>query len=166
MPTLISQEYFQVELPQGVQIAIPLEQTAEVFSLSRHDICLIPGVAPSLLGITNQRGRLIWMLELGDLLGLPMPSGRSPQERLTALVMTHRGQEQQVKLGCLVSSLRGIIPIEPEQIQPIPKQLKKQVRQFFIGMAQAERTPLLILKVETVFSLLQRYTLPNSLAVL
>lgn len=60
----ILQEYFHVELPRRVNVGIPLGQTAEVLSVEPRDISLVPGVSAALLGISNHRGRLLWMLDL------------------------------------------------------------------------------------------------------
>jgi len=61
-------DYFIVELSQQQKIAIPLNEVKEVMSINYTDICPIPGVKNSLLGIISQKGSLLWLLDLSQLL--------------------------------------------------------------------------------------------------
>jgi len=61
-------DYFIVELIEGKNLAIPLAKIQEVTSIPYHNICPIPGVHKSLLGIASQRGNLLWLLDLSSLL--------------------------------------------------------------------------------------------------
>ncbi|URR36087.1 chemotaxis protein CheW [Thermosynechococcus sp. HN-54] len=156
MSTPAIQEYFHVELPRRVNVAIPLEQTAEVFSLEPRDICLMPGVSAALLGISNQRGRLLWMLDLLQLLGVQHDWGRSPHQRWTALVMRDTDRSSPRQLACVVSQLRGIIHVPPEKQQPVPQRLQRQVQQYLQGFVQFDRVPILLLNVEAIFASIAR----------
>lgn len=153
------QEYFHVELPRRVNVAIPLGQTAEVLSVEPRNICLVPGVSAALLGISNQRGRLLWMLDLLQLLGVHHDWGRSPHQRWTALVMRHGSSPRQ--LACLVSQLRGIIHVSPEQQQPVPQRLQREVQQYLQGFVQLNRLPILLLNVEAIFEAVVRSRAPD-----
>lgn len=61
-------DYFIVELTNQKKIAIPLEQIQEVITVNYGDICPIPGVKNSVLGLVSQRGILLWLLDLSLLL--------------------------------------------------------------------------------------------------
>lgn len=61
-------DYFIVELHNDKQIAIPLDQVQEVMSINYINICPIPGVKDSLLGVINQKGNLLWLVDLSRLL--------------------------------------------------------------------------------------------------
>ncbi|WP_017295036.1 chemotaxis protein CheW [Geminocystis herdmanii] len=61
-------DYFIVELIDRKKVAIPLNQVQEVMNINYSDICPIPGVNYSLLGVTNHRGNFLWILELSNLL--------------------------------------------------------------------------------------------------
>lgn len=61
-------DYFIVDLIEGKKVAIPLHQVQEVMNINYGDICPIPGVNHSLLGVTNHRGNFLWILELSNLL--------------------------------------------------------------------------------------------------
>ncbi|WP_297757685.1 chemotaxis protein CheW [Thermosynechococcus sp.] len=161
MSAPVLQEYFHVELPQGVNVAIPLGQTAQVLSVEPRDICLVPGVSAALLGISNHRGRLLWMLDLLKLLGVQYAWGRSPHQRWTAVVMQDTDGSSPRQLACLVSQLRGIIHVSPEQQQPVPQRLQGQLQQYLQGFVRLDRLPILLLNVEAVFQAVAHSAAPD-----
>lgn len=106
------EDYFCSQLRQSVNVLFPLINVEEVISLSYGEICPVPGVSSALLGVVNQRGKLLWVLELSDLLQIaPDRKSRRSQDTLTLLVLSDvNNLEEQV--GCVVSALKGIIPID------------------------------------------------------
>lgn len=111
-------DYFCCQLRQSVNVLFPLESTEEVISLTYEEICPVPGVSDSLIGVVNQRGKLLWVLELSDLLQIePDKKIRRSPDTLTLLVLSDsHNSEQQV--GCVISHLEGIIPIDLT-VQPL-----------------------------------------------
>jgi len=70
-------DYFIVEFTNQQKIAIPLEKIQEVITVNYGDICPIPGVKNSILGLVSQRGILLWLLDLSLLLhNIPSFSNR------------------------------------------------------------------------------------------
>lgn len=141
-------DFFQVELEPAWRLAIPLEHTAEVLSLSWSELCPIPGLMPALLGISNQRGRLLWMLDLGLVLDLPSCAGRvGSLEKSTAIVLT----QGSLRAAGVVKALKGIVSFEPQAIQPHP-------HPCLTGQVVQDSTALPILSVERLFQFLQEPT--------
>lgn len=100
----MSTDYFYVQLRRSVRVAVPLAQTAEVAMLSQTQVCPIPGVASALLGVVSQRGKLLWVLELSDLLGLPPSGGAIARFRETHPVDLESGgnpPQRPTKTDCL-----------------------------------------------------------------
>ena len=154
-------DYFYVQLRQSVKVALPLVSTAEVISLRRGDICPIPGVAPALLGVVNHRGRILWVLELSDLLKLaPSPGVARPQDRLTLVVLRATsegvgvGEGAERQIACAVSALSGIVPLNPRQFKPISKKLTSELRLFVCGVTEIEQSRVAILNIEAILAAL------------
>lgn len=163
-------DYFYVQLRQSVGVVLPLESTAEVLSLTLGEICPIPGVPPAVLGVVNQRGKLLWVLELSDLLGLAPPSRRlQSQDKLTLVVLTTSsasstaGQESR-QLGCVVSALKGIVPLDSAKIKPVSARLSPTLGSFLSGVAEIEQSPVGVLNPDAVLTALSVPT--NSLVPL
>ena len=155
-------DYFYVELRQAVKLAIPLESTTEVISVFRREICPIPGVAPALLGAINQRGRLLWVLDLSELFNLGASRGRSrPQDSLTLVITRANGTfssegKAQPQIACVVSSLKGIVPLQESEFQPISPEISQFMRSFVSGITEIERASVGILNINAVLARLQR----------
>jgi twitching motility protein PilI len=153
-------DYFHVCLRQSVGVVLPLNSTAEVISVTLGEICLIPGIPPAVLGVVNQRGRLLWVVELSDLLGLaPCPKRLQSQDNLTLVVLTASlanstvGQESR-QLGCVVSSLKGIVSLDPAKFKPVSARLSPTLGSFLSGVAEIEQLPVAILNTDAVLTAL------------
>lgn len=147
-------DYFHVELRRAVQLAVPLTHTAEVLTLTRRQICPIPGVGSHLLGTIDRRGRLLWVLELGDLLGLPQKgTRRQSHDKLTLLELIARNE---ARVGCVVSALKGIVSLDPDSFQPVPSQLHASVRPFLQGMTAVEGKRVAAIDVPSVLAALRQ----------
>lgn len=152
-------DYFHICLRQSVGVVLPLNSTAEVISVTLGEICPIPGIPPAVLGVVNQRGKLLWVMELSDLLGLdPSPKRLQSQDNLTLVVLTASlanstvGQSRQ--LGCVVSSLKGIVSLDPAKIKPVSAKLFPTLGSFLSGVAEIEQLPVAVLNTDAVLTAL------------
>lgn len=138
-------DYFKVELAQSQFLAIALEQTAEVLTLQRIDICPIPGVKPELVGVSNQRGKLLWVIDLSAMLQLPPLNPRlSRQDKVTAVVLT----TENYRIAGIVTNLKGIISLNTESLDPHP-------HPFLLAQTTFEDAVLTVLDVDAIFNGLQ-----------
>lgn len=120
-------DYFRAQLypPSGNQalartkLLVPLQNIIEIVTIQRQDICPLPGVAAGILGVTNQRGQLVWILDLGGIgEGFAGLKRLNPQEKLTIMLL----QEAQGQVGCVVAQLQGIVSLDLKQWRGIETQ--------------------------------------------
>lgn len=138
-------DYFKVELAQSQPLAIALDKTAEVLTLPRSAICPVPGVKSELLGVSNQRGKLLWFVDLSAILQIASPSlRRSRQDKITAIVLS----SENFKVAGVVANLKGIIDLDSKDFQPHP-------HPCLLAQTTLDDSPLRILDVESVFQTLQ-----------
>lgn len=151
-------EYFHIQLQPNTELLIPLEHTGGAIALPVEQICPIPGIPPAVLGVVNQRGKLLWVIHLSNLLGLGQSdTSLRAQYNLTLLVLsaTSRttGEQESRQIGCVVSTLKEIIFLDSKQFNPVPAK-SPIFRSFLAGMAQIERSQVSVLNVNTVFTAL------------
>ncbi len=93
---------------------LPLEQIAEVLSVTIADILPVPEMPNCVLGIHNWRGKMLWLVDLNYLLDYPPLSPPEQSEALMAMVIQINGQS----MGLVVQSVLDIELYDPIQIQP------------------------------------------------
>ncbi len=165
-------DYLQVCLSKKESLLIPTTNAVEIISRKRSDICPIPGLLFSLLGVVNQRGRLLWVLDLASLLGLAddRPGGgfadrekKLDREEVTIVILTNnreRGmEEQQPTIGCLVAGLQEMISLENDLIKPIERDFSTKITDFLSGMTVTEKLSLPILNIANLLTHLQHNSL-------
>jgi twitching motility protein PilI len=148
-------EFFQIQLHRDTSLLIPLANTIEILACYRQEICPIPGVAPNLLGVVNQRGKLLWILALSELLGLTQREDRfNFPEKLFVLTLTAESKrassevdEQQSQVGCVVEKLQGIVSINTPRV-PVSDRFDDHAKPFLLGMTNLENSQVAILDVQ------------------
>ncbi len=139
-------DYFWVELESSLSLAIPLERTAEVVSFQWSEICPVPGIKPELLGVTNQRGQLLWVMDLNRLSGDSSSLKPSQGSRSTAIVLI----KNNLRAAGVVAHLNGIIQLSLEQMTPLPLN-----QSCLTAQTQIDDRAVMVLDVDAVFQTLQ-----------
>ncbi len=154
-----------MQLHGAKSLLIPLSKTLGIISCHRQEICAIPGVAPNLLGVVNQRGQLLWILMLSEFLGLTQIGDRAKMsEKLFVLTVTSDSGatitetgEQQSQLGCVVQKIQGIIAIDSQTYTPVNDEFEDGVKPMLLGMTDLQGDRLAILDVQKLLSVLRAY---------
>ncbi|MBJ7900037.1 MAG: hypothetical protein GC158_08990 [Cyanobacteria bacterium RI_101] len=137
---------FNVTLGADFTLAIPLARTGEVLSFHPSELCPIPGICPELIGVNNQRGALLWVLDLRFLLqGVVSPSlQRQSGETSKAVVLAR----EELRVAAVVSKLQGLAEVDLDQLKPVSQPA-------LLGQTLADGQPLYLLDVDAVFERLQ-----------
>lgn len=150
-------EYFYIQL-STTELLLPLEHTEGAVSLTSVQICPIPGIPNSVLGVVNQRGKLLWVLELSNLLGLGQTPRLTPKYNFTAVVLTDlagaQSRSRSRQVACVVSFLKGIVVLNREQFKPVPADYSPLYSSFLSGVVEIEQSLVSILNVNAVFNTL------------
>lgn len=124
----MTRDYFWIDVGLAISVAIPLEKTREVLSFPLSSLCVIPGVRPELIGVSNQRGNLLWVIDLPRLLA---PSRRDRQVggmegKTKAVVLLGEG----VQAAAIAEGFKGLLSFETADLKPHSHPfLSAQVRQ-------------------------------------
>lgn len=100
-------------IPSGGEFALPATGIREVLSPSPDRITPVPNVSPLLLGTLNVRGRVVWVADLGQFLGDPVPLNTDRQEISVIAV-----EDQDILLGLAVDRVVGMEWLDIDQVQP------------------------------------------------
>lgn len=154
-------DYFFAQLRQSTKVVLPLSSIQEVISLNYGEVCPIPGVCPAILGVVNQRGKLLWVLDLGDLLKIPTSDENvRPQTDLKLLVLNDRltpnSQATERQVGCVVESLKGVVSLDSSEFQPLAiAQISIALKSFSSAIAYIEQEAVAALDIQTILNNIQ-----------
>lgn len=98
-------------LPSGMGFVLPAEGIREVMQHSPERITPIPNVSPLLLGTINLRGQVIWVADLGQFLGDPIPL-RTDRAEIPVIAI----EDQDTLLGLAVDEMQGMRWLSPENL--------------------------------------------------
>ena len=102
--------YLRFYISSGDEFALPATGIREVIEAGSEEITPIPNVSPFLLGTLNLRGRVIWVADLGQLLGDVSPLKTDRSEIPVIAVDTHI-----FRLANRINLAKGKTPLEVEK---------------------------------------------------
>ncbi|WP_013321244.1 CheW domain-containing protein [Gloeothece verrucosa] len=121
------EQFLRFYLVPDTTVILPLTQLTEVLSIPLGQIIPIPQMPSWIMGVYNWRGEILWMVDLGQLLGLtPWHQQSITSSFYRAIVLHSMSSEQaptRVKgqvLGLVVSQVEDIEWCNPQEIQSPP----------------------------------------------
>ena len=90
-----------------IRVALPLSEVETVCKINQRQVCPIPGVQPSLLGVFNRQGTLTWVWDITEFMELGSQLYK-PGKDWTAVVITRKEpgrkdrQQKKISVACVV----------------------------------------------------------------
>ena len=133
----------------------PLAQFAEVLKVPVNSVIPIPHMPPYVMGVYNWRGTVLWMIDLGLLLGMmPCHKYQGARSVHSALVIERENETSSVcQLGLVIHSVTDTVQIDPSTLSDVElSNLPKSLTQFLSGYWMNEQGEMLaILDDEAIF---------------
>lgn len=130
----------------GGRFALPMDAVAEVGRTP--NVTRVPGTPAWVTGVTNWRGRILGVLDLRHLLGLPHDDGGEGR-----LVVLHRGGSA---VGLVAERVDGVIDIDEEALEPALLTLQAEAGSLLEGQLTDEQGPVGVVDAGAVFALRHR----------
>ena len=124
------QQFLRFHLMPDTTALLPVHQMTEVVTMAINEVVPIPHLPAWVMGVYNWRGEILWLVDLGHLIGLPpihqQATGRSTY---TAIVIhpTQQGRQKAGSqktsgklLGLLVNRVEDMESCNPDLIQSPP----------------------------------------------
>ncbi|PIG95327.1 chemotaxis protein CheW [Gloeocapsopsis sp. IPPAS B-1203] len=132
--TGVTQQFLRLHLIPDTTALLAVNQISEVLTIPMTQVVPIPHMPAWVLGVYNWRGDILWIIDLGHLLGLtPLSQHTTNSSTYTAVVIRdaqqHRatlGQNTSDKvLGLLVNRVEDLELCNPDVIQSPPESAVK-----------------------------------------
>lgn len=133
---------FNVDLNTSAILA--MEQVQEVLIIPARRITPMPNMTESVLGLLNRRNRVLWVIDLAQLLGLH-PLGTNTQQYNVIII-----QAKQINLGLLVQEVKGVTHFAPQLIQAPTELLASTLIPYLSGCIFQSEEILMLLNAEAI----------------
>lgn len=136
--------YLKFQCGQQASAVLPMSQAQEVFVLPVGRLTAMPNMPPYVMGLLNRRSKVLWVIDLAKMLGLP---GIETNVQHYNSVIINSGS---VSLGVIVQAVEGVVRLTPESIQPPIGQVSSGLVPYLRGCVLLEKEILLVLDAEAI----------------
>jgi len=140
--------YLRFELCSQTSAVLVMRHVQEAMILPARRLTPMPNMPACMLGLMNRRSRVLWVIDLAQMLGLAVLDANTQQYNL---VLTQVGS---ISIGLAVQQIEGITWINPDRIQPYIGQiiptLVPYLRGCTVQQQEQRQEMLLVLDAETI----------------
>ena len=134
-------QFLKFYFHEGTKAMLPIKQIAEVLKIQFNQIVPIPQMPAWVMGVHNWRGDILWMVDLGHLIGFaPWYHTSVNHSKHTAIVLSPNKEHSRsdtisnINLGLVVSRVEDIEMFNTADIQDPPSSgINMQMEQFLQG---------------------------------
>ncbi|MEB3356499.1 MAG: chemotaxis protein CheW [Synechococcales bacterium] len=141
---IAGESFLKFQLCPNTLAVFTMRQVLEAMTLPTRQLTPMPNTAPYMLGLMNRRSRVLWVVSLPLLLGLPLPS--IPVQQYSLIIV----QVNSMPLALAVHQVDGITWLDPTQIQPSLNHLSTSIVPYLSGCVFQQNTVLLVLDAAAV----------------
>jgi positive phototaxis protein PixI len=137
---LAGDAYLKFRLNAQTAAVFSMRSVQEAIVLPIRRLTPIPNVLPALMGLMNRRSRVIWVVDLAQLLELSSLDFNAQQHSIILI------QVGSVPLGLAVQQVEGMVRLETSQIQSPVGQVSTALVPYLRGCAlqQAQKPEMLL----------------------
>ena len=136
--------YLKFQFGQQTPAVLSMSQAQEVFVLPVGRLTAMPNMPPYVMGLLNRRSKVLWVIDLAKMLGLP---GIETNVQHYNSVIINSGS---VSLLLIVQSVEGVLRLTPENIQPPLGQVSSGLVPYLRGCVLLDTEILLVLDAEAI----------------
>lgn len=151
--------YLKLRLGGSLDVAISLQPVVETLRIPATALTPIPNMPSCTLGLIGSQGRVFWVVDLSELLGL-MPDSLQPRQYDILVVQAPTGgdrlgtvqsdAEEELLLGFSVQQIQRTLRLQSEQLSPPSSQVPPSLRPYVQSSVQQAGEELLILNLDAL----------------
>lgn len=140
----LGDSYLKFQLTSQTPAILAMEYIQEVLVVPAARITLMPNVPECVLGLLNRRNRVLWVIDLAQMLKLHLPE-INPQQYNVVIMRVG-----QVPLGLVVHEISGVTRFKIEDIQSEKGLLTSFLNTYLDGCIMQNKEILLILNAKAI----------------
>jgi positive phototaxis protein PixI len=138
--------YLRLKLDEQTYAVVPMLQTQEAIVLPAGRISVIPNLPSPVMGLFNRRSKLLWLVDLPEILGLE-PIDRHLHSYDIALLKVG-----QTPLAVAVRSIQGVTRFERDRIESPIGSFNPAFTPYLQGWILQEKELILVLEPEAIIN--------------
>ena len=140
----VGESYLKFQLNQQTSAVFSMIHTQEVLVVPVQTVAPMPNMPACMLGLMNRRSRVLWMIDLAQMLNLP-PLDSSFRQYNVIIVRVGS-----VPLGLVVQAVKGPVRLLTEQIQSPVGQVTSGLIPYLRGCVLQQKEILLVLDASAI----------------
>ncbi|MCU0533654.1 MAG: chemotaxis protein CheW [Hydrococcus sp. Prado102] len=131
---LSEEQFLRFYLEPDIAGMLSLSQLTEVLTIPVNQILPIPHMNPSMMGVYNWRGEILWMVDLGHLVGLTSlskPNFKTSNYRAMVLQLAFDNSTQEI--GLVVDRIDDIEWCHPHELESPSTTINPKLVPFLRG---------------------------------
>ncbi len=134
------QQFLRLYLVPETKVLLSIHQLSEVLTIPIGQIVSIPHMPAWVMGVYNWRGTILWMVDLGQLIGLtPWNQQSVNSSSYISVVFQDNSDDTETnstshQIGLVVSNVEDLEWCDPTKFQDLPpSMMKTELASFFRG---------------------------------
>ena len=135
--------YVKVQLDKYTSAILSMDYVQEVLIVPISRISPMPNMPQCILGLLNRHNRVLWVIDLAQVLNLSLDTNAQQYHIVIILV-------NQVSLALVVQEVKGVIRFTPDCIQSSIEQACSDITDYIHGWAVQAQETLMVLNAEAI----------------
>ena len=140
----LGNSYLRFHLEKHTPAILPMEYTQEVLIVPVRRITPMPNMAECVLGLLNWRNRVLWVIDLAQMLKFQPLDTTAQQYHMVIIKVEH------VPLGLVVQEVKGVTQFPLDSIQSPSGLVSSDLMSYLHGCIQHSSELLLVLSAEAI----------------
>lgn len=136
--------YLKFKFGQQTTAVLLMNRAQEVVILPVERLTPMPTMPPHVMGLLNRRSRVMWVIDLARMLGLP---GTEINVQHYNVIIISNGP---ATFGLIVQAVEGIVRLTPDVIQSPLSQVSSGLVPYLRGCVLQEQEILLVIDAEAI----------------
>lgn len=136
--------YLKFKFGQQTSAVLLMNRAQEVVILPVERLTPMPTMPPHVMGLLNRRSRVMWVIDLARMLGLP---GTEINIQHYNVIIISNGP---ATFGLIVQAVEGIVRLTPDSIQSPISQVSSGLVPYLRGCVLQEKEILLVIDAEAI----------------
>lgn len=154
------QQFLRLNISPETVALLPIKALSEVLNISTEQITPMPYMSPWIMGTHNWQGNILWLIDLGYLIGLQPLGQQVSTSSYKAAILQFRFPNSNQAVGVVVNQVGNmerlnINSIQPPSLAPENKELAKLLQGYWL---KSEQELLAVLKPDAIVQAISQTT--------